>query len=120
MLNLSKLINAVSKDERIKDIGIRQYEVKVVIKVFIEYVLKALLTYKKVKIQGLFTLNVRKAKGRRIANPQNGKHMYIKDYYKIGIEPSKKLKEGLENLRNSDNKVWKTGDLSKDYWRCIA
>jgi nucleoid DNA-binding protein len=100
MLNLSELIKKVSKDKRIKDMGIRQYEVKVIIKVFIELLLKSLLTYGVVKIQGLFTLNIRKAKGRKIANPQSGKHMYSKDYYKVGIEPSKNLKEGLEKLRD--------------------
>lgn len=102
MLNLSKLIKKVSKDKRIKDMGIRQYEVKVVIKVFIELLLKSLLTYGVVKIQGLFTLNIRKAKGRKIANPQSGEHMYSKDYYKVGIEPSKNLKDGLEKLRNGE------------------
>lgn len=102
MLNLSELIKKVSKDKRIKDMGIRQYEVKVVIKVFVELLLKSLLTYGVVKIQGLFTLKLRKAKGRKIVNPQSGKYMYSKDYYKVGIEPSKKLKEGLKKLRDSE------------------
>lgn len=102
MLNLSELIKKVSKDKRIKDMGIRQYEVKFVIKVFIELLLKSLLTYGVVKIQGLFTLNIRKAKGRKIANPQSGEHMYSKDYYKVGIEPSKNLKDGLEKLRDGE------------------
>lgn len=102
MLNLSELIKKVSKDKRIKDMGIRQYEVKVIVKVFVELLLKSLLTYGVVKIQGLFTLNIRKAKGRKIANPQSGEHMYSKDYYKVGIEPSKNLKEGLEKLRDGE------------------
>ena len=102
MLNLSELIKKVSKDKRIKDMGIRQYEVKVIIKVFVELLLKSLLNYRVVKIHGLFTLNIRKAKGRKIANPQSGEHMYSKDYYKVGIEPSKNLKEGLEKLRDSE------------------
>lgn len=104
-MNLSELINAVSKDKRIKDVGIRQYEVKIVIKVFVEYLLKTLLSHGKVKIQGLFTLDIRKVKGRRIANPQNGESMYIKDYYKVSIEPSKKLKEGLRELRDNDEGI---------------
>jgi len=102
MLNLSELIKKVSKDKRIKDMGIRQYEVKVVIKVFVELLLKSLLTYGVVKIQGLFTLKLRKAKGRKIVNPQSGEYMHSKDYYKVGIEPSKRLKEGLKKLRDSE------------------
>lgn len=101
-LNLSELIHEVWKDERIREHRLRKDEVSIVIKVFVEHILKALLTYGKVKIQGLFTLKVRKAKGRRIANPQSGEHMYSKDYYKVGIEPSKNLKEGLEKLKDGE------------------
>lgn len=101
-MNLSELIREVSKDERIKEIKLRQYEVKVVVKVLIDHIVKALLRDKIVKMQGLFTLEVRKAKGRRMRNPQTGEVMYSKDYYKVRLEPSKPLKEGLENLRDEN------------------
>lgn len=98
-LNLSELIHEVWKDERIREYRLRKDEVSIVIKVFVEHILKTLLTYGKVKIQGLFTLKVRKAKGRRIMNPQTKEIMYSKDYYKVGIEPSKRLKEGLKEYK---------------------
>lgn len=96
-MNLSELIHAVWKDKRVSDKNLRKDEVKVVVEVFVDHIVKALLAYGKVKIQGLFTIDVRKAKGRKIANPQTGEHMYSKDYYKLGLEPSKKVKEGLKN-----------------------
>lgn len=98
-MNLSKLIKKVSKDKRIKEMGIRQYEVDLVIKVFVETLLTTFLTYGKVKIQGLFSLSIRRAKGRRIRNPQTKEIMYSSDYYKVKLEPSKKLKEGLREFK---------------------
>lgn len=97
-MNLSDLISAVHKDKRVKDLGIRKHEVKILTEVFIDLIGKGLISYGIVKLQGLFTLDIRKAKGRNIANPQTGEHMKSKDYYKIGIKPSKKVKEGLSNL----------------------
>lgn len=96
-MNLSQLKNAVHKDERIKELRLRKDEVKIIVDVVIEHMLKGLLKNGLLKLQGLFTLDIRKAKGRKIANPQTGEHMYSKDYYKVGIEPSKNLKEGLKN-----------------------
>lgn len=97
-LNLSDLISAVHKDKRVKELRLRKDEVKILTEVFIDHIGKGLLSYGIVKLQGLFTLDIRKAKGRKIANPQSGKHMYSKDYYKIGVKPSKNIKEGLNNL----------------------
>lgn len=96
-MNLSQLKNAVHKDKRIKELRLRKDEVKIIVDVVIEHMLKGLLNYGKLKLQGLFTLDIRKAKGRKIANPQTGEHMYSKDYNKVGIEPSKALKDGLKN-----------------------
>jgi nucleoid DNA-binding protein len=101
-LNLSKLIHKVWKDERTRELRLRKDEVKVVVEVLIDHIVDGLLKYGKVKMKGLFTLDIRKAKGRKIANPQTGESMYSKDYYKVGLEPSKKLKEGLEKLREED------------------
>lgn len=97
-LNLSQLKTAVHKDERVKDMKLLKSEVKIIVDVIIDHIGKGLLEYGIVKLQGLFTLDVRKAKGRKIANPQTGKVMYSKDYYKIGIKPSKNIKDGLGDL----------------------
>lgn len=97
-MNLSELIHEVWKDKRIREIRLRKDEVKIVIKVMIEHIVKNLLEHGKVKMKGLFTLDIRKAKGRKIANPQNKEHMVIDDYYKIGLEPSKNLKDGLKKI----------------------
>lgn len=98
-MKLSELIHEVWKDERTRELKLRKDEVKVVIEVFIDHIVKGLLHNKIVKIKGLFTLNIRKAKGRRIRNPQTKEIMYSQDYYKVGLEPSKNLKDGLEELR---------------------
>lgn len=102
-MNLSKLIHEVWKDERVRAIRLRKDEVKLVIEVLIDLIVKGLIKNGKVKMKGLFTLDIRKAKGRKIRNPQTGKPMYSEDYFKVGLTPSKSLKEGLEKLRDSDN-----------------
>lgn len=99
-MNLSELMSRVHKDKRVRELRLRKDEVEVVVKVLIDHIVEGLLQYGKVKLFGLFTLDIRKAKGRKIANPQTGEEMYSKDYYKIGLEPSKKLREGLEDMRN--------------------
>lgn len=101
-MNLSKLIHEVWKDERIRELKLRKSEVGVVIKVFTDHLVKNLLKYRKVKMEGLFTLDVRKIKGRRIGHPQTKEHIYSKDSYKVGLEPSKRLKEGLKEMRDKE------------------
>jgi nucleoid DNA-binding protein len=81
---------------------LRKDEVKVLVEVVIDHILKGLLKYGQVKMKNLFTLDIRKAKGRRIANPRTGKPMEIESYYKIGVEPSKKLREGLQEMKERD------------------
>ena len=98
-MTLSELIHAVWKDERVRKLGLRKDEVGVVIKVFKDHIVQGLLKNRLIKIQGLFTLDIRKAKGRKIRNPQTGEEMYSKDYYKVGLEPSKEIKDGLEEMR---------------------
>ena len=95
-LKLSKLIHEVWKDERVKNLGLRKKEVAIVVNVVLDKILKGLITYGKVKLLGLFTLEVRKAKGRKIAHPITHEEMYSSDYYKVGIEPSKRLKDKLK------------------------
>ena len=97
-MNLSKLIHEVWSDSRVRELNIKKSEVKVIMEVMIDHIIVALITERKLKIHGLFTLIVKKAKGRKIANPQSGEHMYSRDYYKVKIEPSKRLKENLEDM----------------------
>lgn len=97
-LNLSNLIHEVWKDKRVRELRIRKDEIKIIVNVIIEKIGEGLLKHRFVKLQGLFTLELRKAKGRKIANPNNGEHMFSKDYYKIGVKPSKKVKEDLKDL----------------------
>lgn len=99
-MKLSELIHEVWKDERTRELRLRKDEVKVVIEVLIDHIVKGLLKHGIIKMKGLFTLDIRKARGRKIANPQTGEKMFIDDYYKVGIEPSKNMKKGLEELRN--------------------
>ncbi|UUV45912.1 DNA-binding protein HU [Bacillus phage vB_BanS-Thrax3] len=98
-MNLSELIHKVWKDKRVKDLGIRKSEVKVVVKVAVDHMVKGLLEYGKLKLTGLFTLVVKKAKGRRIRNPQTGEITYSNDYNKINIKPSQRLKDGLKKFK---------------------
>jgi nucleoid DNA-binding protein len=99
-LKLSKLIHEVWEDERTRELRLRKDEVKILVNVMIDHIVKGLLKHGEVKLRGLFTLDVREIKGRKIRNPQTKEEMYIDDYYKVGIkEPSKRLKEGLENYQ---------------------
>lgn len=95
-LNLSKLIHEVWKDDRTRELRLRKDEVKILAEVFVDHIGKGLLKYGVVKLQGLFTLEVREAKGRKIQNPQTREEMYSKDYHKVGIIPSKRIKDGLK------------------------
>jgi nucleoid DNA-binding protein len=99
-LNLSKLIHEVWKDDRTRALRLRKDEVKILAEVFLEHIGKGLLKYGIVKLKGLFTLEVREAKGRRIKNPQTGEHMYSNDYHKVGVKPSKRIKDGLKDFKN--------------------
>lgn len=98
-MNLSQLKSAVHKDKRVRDLRLRKDEVKIIVDVVIDHMFLGLMQYGLLKLQNLFTLDIRRAKGRKIANPQTGEHMYSKDYNKIGLEPSKKLREGLKNYK---------------------
>lgn len=96
---MSQLLSEVHKDERVKQLRLRKDEVKIVIEVVIDHIGRGLLKYGKVKLQNLFTLDVRKIKGRRIRNPQTGEIMYSKDYHRIGLIPSKRIKDGLKSFK---------------------
>lgn len=96
---LSFLMDKVWKDDRVKELGIRKSEVKTIIKVFVEVLGDTLLELGKVKIRGLFTLQIRKIKGRRIRNLHTDEEMYSSDSHRIGVIPSKDMKEKLKKLK---------------------
>lgn len=98
-MNLSDIIHEVWKDKRVKDLGIRKDEARIIVKVVIDKMREGFLKYGKLKIENLFTLEIRKAKGRKIENPSTKEPMYIEDYYKVGIIPSKKIKDGLKEKK---------------------
>lgn len=98
-MKLSNLIHEVWKDERVKALRIRKSEVRILAEVFLDHIGKGLLKNGFVKLHGLFTLELRKAKGRKIRNPQTKKEMYIDDYYKLGIIPSKNMKQELKDYK---------------------
>jgi nucleoid DNA-binding protein len=95
-LKLTKLIHEIWKDERVKELGLRKGEVELLVKVFLEYIGKNLIKHNVVKLRGLFTLEIRTAKGRRIRDLNTGEETFSKDYKKIGIKPSNWMKEELK------------------------
>ncbi|MFQ3543628.1 HU family DNA-binding protein [Halobacillus rhizosphaerae] len=98
-MKLSELKHEVWNDERTRDLRLRKEEVKILVDVIVDHIFIGLLKYGKVKLQSLFTLEIRKSKGRKIRNPQTKEHMYTDDYHRIGIVPSKKMKKALKNLK---------------------
>lgn len=98
-LNLSRLKHEVWKDKRIKELGMRKYEIKIIIEVIIDHIIKGFIENGKLKMQGLFSLNLKKVKSRKIANPQTGEPMLTKEYYKIHLEPSNRLKAEMKNKK---------------------
>jgi len=102
-LNFSELIHKTWEHENVRGAKIRKSDVKIVLYTFTDILIESLITQGKAKIQSLFTLKIKKVKSRRIANPQNKELMYTDDYYKINIEPSKRLKNELIEMRNKNN-----------------
>ncbi|UGO50824.1 hypothetical protein PQE68_gp258 [Bacillus phage vB_BanS_Sophrita] len=98
-MNLSDLIHEVWKDERVKKLKIRKSEVRVIVKVAIEHMVNGLIKNGKLMLTNLFTLDIRKISGRKIMNIRTGEHMQSKGYYKVGLEPSQKLKNELKKLK---------------------
>lgn len=95
-MNLSKLIHEIWKDSRIKALRLRKDEVEIIMEVFLEHIGRGILQHGVVKLRGLFTIDVRTAKGRKIRNPSTGETMFSKDYRKLGLKPSKKLKDNMQ------------------------
>lgn len=97
-MNLSKLIHEIWKDERTKELRLRKDEIEILVEVFLDQISKGILKHGMVKLRGLFTIDVRTAKGRKIRNPSTGEPMYSKDYNKLGLKPSKRLKEDMKQI----------------------
>lgn len=95
-MNLSKLIHEIWKDERTKALRLRKDEIQILMEVFLDHIGRGILNHEIVKLRGLFTIDVREAKGRKIRNPSTGESMFSKDYKKLGIKPSKQLKDGMK------------------------
>lgn len=102
-MNLSKLVHRVWKNERVQETKINKSDVRIIVNVMVDEIVKALLEHKKLKMQGLFTLKIRTAKGRKIKNPRTHETMEINDYLKVGIEPSKALRDGLKKLKQKED-----------------
>jgi nucleoid DNA-binding protein len=99
-VKLSDLIHAIWKDERIKQLGLRKSHVRIIMDVVLEKISDGLMNFGKVKLQGLFTLTVRKIKGHNIRDLKNGGLMCLEDYHKVVIEArSKELKDKLKNFK---------------------
>lgn len=94
-MNLSELIHEVWKKSRDNGINVKKGDIKSIVKITVEEMTNNLFKFGTLKIHGLFTLKITKNKGRRITNPQTKEHMYIDDYYKISLIPSKKIKKLL-------------------------
>lgn len=97
-MNLTKLIHEIWKDERTKALRLRKDEIEILVEVFLDHIKKGILAHGAVKLRGLFTIDVRTAKGRKIRNPSTGAVMYSKDYNKLGLKPSKQLKDGMKEI----------------------
>jgi len=97
-LNLSSLIREVWKDERVRELRLRKDEVKIIVEVVADCIVNGLLQYGKLKMQGLFTIGIKKMRGKKISNPQTRESMQSNDYYKVWVKPSKRLKDGMKEL----------------------
>ena len=97
-MNLSKLIYEIRKDERTKSLRLRKDEIEILVEVFLEQIAKGILKHGVVKLRGLFTVDIRTAKGRKIRNPSTGEVMYSRDYTKLGLKPSAKLKAEMKKM----------------------
>lgn len=101
-MKLSELVHEVWSDDRVRELRIRKGEVALILEVLAEKIITALMIGEKVKYTKLFSLSTKKVKSRKIMNPITKEHMKTDEYYKLSVEPSKKLKEGLKNIREFD------------------
>lgn len=102
-MKYGELINATHKDKRLREHRVTKDITRLVISVFVEKMFESLVNDGKVSIKNLFTLNVKKNKGKRILDLNTKKHKITKDYYRIIATPSERVKDNLkERAKNED------------------
>lgn len=101
-MNLTELIHEIWKDERVQKLKIRKRDIGTIVKVTIDQIVKNLFKYGLVKLRGLFTVKLRKVKGRNIAHLQTKEIIKVDDYYRVAIKPSKRVERKLEEIRYKD------------------
>lgn len=97
-MRLTQIVREVRKDPRIKEKFITNAQIELVIKVFIEKIKEALIKDGEAKIYNLFTLQFRRSKGRKIKTI-NKKEMMTADYIRIGVKPSKDLRDIMRRYK---------------------
>ncbi|MFS0905785.1 HU family DNA-binding protein [Priestia aryabhattai] len=100
-MKLSQLIHEVWKDEEVRklEVRLRKDEIRTIVNATIKHIGLGLLQHGVIKLQGLFTLKIKQAKGRNMRNPITKELMRSNDYNKINIKPSKLLDEGLKKFK---------------------
>lgn len=98
-MNLSELIHKIWEDEEIRKRKIRKSDVEIIMKSFVRIAVSSLFKYGQLKMQGLFTLGIKRIKGRTIGHPQTKEEMEIDDYYKVTLKPSKAIKDRLKSMK---------------------
>lgn len=100
-MNLSELKHEIWKDKRVKEIGLKKSEVKILVDVFIEHIRLAILKHGVVKLQGLFTIKVKRAKGRKMKN-LTGETIKLNDYNKLNFSLSEKTRKVLKQYEETN------------------
>jgi len=102
-MKYTELINATHKDKRLREKRITKDTTRLIIGVFAEKMFESLVVDGKLSIKNLFTLNVKKNKGKRILDLNTKKHRKTKDYYRVIVVPSERMKDNLkERAKNEE------------------
>lgn len=96
-MKLSKIIHNTWQDERVKELKIKKGDVKIICVAFLDSVFEALVDTGEAKLTSLFSLKLKRSKGRKIRNISTKETMVTKDFYRVSVEPSKALEEELKN-----------------------
>lgn len=101
-MKFTELKQATYADERLRKEKITRAQLNLVVTVFCEKMFEALVIGGKVSIPNLFTLNLRKNKGKRIVNPITKKPMVTKDFYRVLVSQSGRLKDNLKEKASNE------------------
>lgn len=96
-MKLSKIIHNTWKDERVKELKIKKGDVKIICTAFIDNIFLALIETGEAKLLNLFTLTLKKSKGRKIRNISTKETMVTSDFYRVNVEPSDRLDREMKN-----------------------